>query len=89
MTTDQPAPHRVMLHIGAPKSGTTFLQRALWSQRRPLREAGVTCPGTSGRDMFLAAIEVREAYEHWGQDPEALAGPGCARRPARSRGSRS
>ena len=74
MTTTQSAPHRVMLHVGAPKSGTTFLQRALWNHRHPLREVGVTCPGTSGRDMFLAAIEVREAFETWGQDPKALAG---------------
>ena len=73
MSTDR-APHRVVVHVGAPKSGTTFLQRTLWSQRAPLREAGVTCPGTNQREMFHAAIEVRERFEFWGRDPKALRG---------------
>jgi hypothetical protein len=70
----QPAPHRVVVHVGAPKSGTTFLQRTLWSLREPLREAGFTCPGTNQQEMFHAAIEVRERFEFWGQDPETLRG---------------
>jgi hypothetical protein len=70
----QTAPHRVVVHVGAPKSGTTFLQRTLWTLRDPLREAGFTCPGTSQQEMFHAAIEVRERFEFWGQDPEALRG---------------
>jgi hypothetical protein len=68
------APHRVVVHVGAPKSGTTFLQRTLWSLREPLREAGFTCPGTGQQEMFHAAIEVRERFAFWGQDPEALRG---------------
>jgi hypothetical protein len=70
----QPAPHRVVVHVGAPKSGTTFLQRTLWSQRDELREVGFTCPGATQREMFHAAIEVRESFAFWGQDPEALRG---------------
>lgn len=36
---------RVYLHIGAPKSGTTFLQTMLWSNKELLRRSGVLLPG--------------------------------------------
>ena len=65
---------RVFLHVGAPKSGTTFLQKALWRHREPLREAGFQCPGENPREMFLAAIEVRGTHETWGFEREALTG---------------
>ncbi len=65
---------RAVIHIGAPKSGTTFVQRALWQQRQRLRDVGVHLPGDRAQDMFLAAIEVRETFEFWGRDPQALAG---------------
>ncbi len=70
----QPATPRVVVHVGAPKSGTTFLQRTLWSHREPLRGAGFTCPGANQQEMFRAAIEVRGRFEFWGQDPETLRG---------------
>ncbi len=69
-----PVPHRVVLHIGAPKSGTTFIQRALWRHHTTLRERGFLCPGKAARDMFHAAIDVRGTYETWGFEREALAG---------------
>jgi hypothetical protein len=65
---------RVVLHVGAPKSGTTYLQRALWALRSELLEQGVTCPGEGGRDMFLASIEVREVFDRWGFSREELSG---------------
>lgn len=37
---------RVVLHIGAPKSGTTYLQTVLFANRSALAEAGVLVPGT-------------------------------------------
>ena len=74
MTSEQVAPHRVFLHVGAPKSGTTFLQRALWRNREPLREAGFICPGKTHRDMFHAAIEVRGTFTNWGFEEQDLAG---------------
>jgi hypothetical protein len=40
-------PPAVYLHIGAPKSGTTFLQGLLWSNAEALSEAGVLMPGGS------------------------------------------
>lgn len=65
---------RVVLHVGVPKSGTTFLQRALWSNRKALRELGISLPGTRQREMFLAAVEVREGYRFWGYAPEEIDG---------------
>lgn len=59
-------PRRVVLHVGAPKSGTTFLQSALWRNREALLEQGVSVPGSRERDMFLAAVEVRGVASRWG-----------------------
>src|SRR3712207_722729 len=69
-----PGAGRVVLHLGAPKSGTTYLQRVLWANRDALREAGYLLPGRTQRDMFHAAIQVRETHRQWGMDREALAG---------------
>lgn len=68
------APNRVVLHVGAPKSGTTFLQKAMWRHREALREAGFRFPGRNPREMFLAAIEVRETHQKWGFEQDALRG---------------
>lgn len=65
---------RAVVHIGTPKSGTTFVQRALWQQREALREVDVHLPGARAQDMFTAAIEVCEAHEFWGRDPEEISG---------------
>jgi hypothetical protein len=73
MTAEQASP-RVFLHIGAPKSGTTFIQRALWRNREQLRKAGFTCPGKTQREMFHAAIEVRGTFANWGLQEQDLAG---------------
>jgi hypothetical protein len=50
---------RVFLHIGAPKSGTTFIQSILWENRGVLREAGVDVPGRHRVDYNLAAVAAR------------------------------
>lgn len=65
---------RIVLHVGAPKTGTTFLQGALWDQRSALLEQGYVCPGTRERDMFHAAVEIRESFAFWGLDPAELKG---------------
>ncbi len=38
---------RVFLHVGLPKTGTTYLQRALWLNRERLADQGVFVPGDS------------------------------------------
>ena len=65
---------RVVLHVGTPKSGTTFLQRALWRHRDKLDAVGVTCAGDRHHEMFHAAIELRGSYAFWGRSAEELAG---------------
>lgn len=57
---------RVYLHVGVPKSGTTFLQASLAGNRKALRDAGVLYPGGHER-MFLAAVDVRGAHKAWGR----------------------
>jgi hypothetical protein len=49
----------VYLHIGAPKSGTTFLQGLLWSNAEALSEAGVLLPGGSFGEQVRATRDLR------------------------------
>ncbi len=49
------------MHIGEPKTGTSFLQRALWGNRARLAAQGVTLPGYSHRDHNRASRDLREA----------------------------
>lgn len=54
-----PSPRSVYLHVGLPKSGTTFLQRVLGEGRQALKAQGLLYPG--GRnDHFLEAQDVLE-----------------------------
>jgi hypothetical protein len=52
---------RVYLHIGQPKTGTTFVQQVLWSNRAGLASQGVMLPGYSHKDHSRASRDVREA----------------------------
>ena len=52
-------PTTVYLHIGAPKSGTTFLQGLLWSNADALGEAGVLLPGGSFGGQVRATRDLR------------------------------
>ena len=51
---------RVFLHIGLPKTGTSYLQAILWSHPDELRAAGVLLPGRERRDHLWASLVVRE-----------------------------
>jgi hypothetical protein len=48
-----------MLHIGEPKTGTTFLQQVLWRNRAELAARGVTLPGHHPQDHYRASQDVR------------------------------
>jgi hypothetical protein len=50
---------RVFLHIGEPKTGTTFLQQVMWSNRAGLAAQGVVLPGHHGQDHFRASQDLR------------------------------
>lgn len=58
----------VSMHVGVAKTGTTYLQRILWSNRDLLRGAGVLYPGKKSGDQFVASIDLRdlqaEKYSH-------------------------
>ena len=72
---------RIYVHIGEPKTGTTFLQRALWSNRARLAAQGILLPGYEGRDHNRASRDLREApreaadpTDPWTGDWDVLAG---------------
>ena len=54
------SPHpRVFLHIGEPKTGTTFLQQVMWRNRSELAAQGVVLPGHHPQDHFRASQDLR------------------------------
>jgi hypothetical protein len=67
------ARQRVFLHIGSPKTGTTYLQEVLWSNRAALRAAGVLYPGDRPDAHFMSTLDLRELTWHGHVDP-AVAG---------------
>jgi len=58
---------RVVLHVGVPKSGTTFLQASLAENREALRDAGVLYPNKAADLTFRAALDVRGNHKAWGR----------------------
>jgi hypothetical protein len=64
---------RVHLHIGAPKTGTTFLQSVLWQYRRTWPEYDVAYPVENSDELFHATLDVR-GLPWGGVDHPELAG---------------
>ncbi|MGW5416028.1 hypothetical protein [Actinomadura geliboluensis] len=60
----------VYLHVGAAKSGTTFLQSVLWHNRHRLREHGVLYPGADFAAHVRAAFDLRRTFFNEASDPE-------------------
>src|SRR5215469_16175027 len=54
-----PQSPRVVLHIGEPKTGTTFLQQVMWRNRPALAGQGVVLPGHHPQDHFRASQDLR------------------------------
>jgi hypothetical protein len=64
---------RAYLHIGAPKTGTTFLQQVLWTNRATLSEAGILYPYRYPNEHFHAMLDVRRL--RWGgASPDRFSG---------------
>jgi hypothetical protein len=59
---------RVFLHIGEPKTGTTFLQQVMWRNRAELAAQGVVLPGHHAQDHFRASQDLR-GIEKLASDP--------------------
>jgi hypothetical protein len=49
---------KVLLHIGEPKTGTTFLQQLIWRNRAELSAHGVVLPGHHPQDHFRATQDL-------------------------------
>jgi hypothetical protein len=54
----------VVLHVGAPKTGTSFVQDVLWRNRESLADQGVLYPADRFDEHFLAALDLLELS--WG-----------------------
>ena len=52
-------PPRIYLHIGEPKTGTTYLQHAIWGNRGRLADRGFLIPGYTRRDTTRASRDLR------------------------------
>jgi hypothetical protein len=72
---------RVYLHIGEPKTGSTFVQQAMWGNRAQLAAQGVVLPGYNDGDHFRASRDLRAAPrlasdpgDPWAGEWDALAG---------------
>ncbi|BCJ39829.1 hypothetical protein GCM10010168_26890 [Actinoplanes ianthinogenes] len=50
---------RVFVHVGAPKTGSTFIQNVLWKNRDTLKRAGTLLPATRGQ-QDQAMTDLRE-----------------------------
>lgn len=50
---------RVFVHVGAPKTGTTFVQSVLFHYRDELREYGVRYPADRYDEHFFAAVDLQ------------------------------
>ncbi len=62
---------KVFLHLGLPKTGTTYLQSVLWANQALLREQGVLLPGNGARQHMQATLVVREHPGLPNRAPEA------------------
>jgi hypothetical protein len=65
---------RIYLHIGEPKTGTTFVQQAMWSNHARLAAQGVVLPGYSHRDHSRASRDLRGAVRRAGDPADSWAG---------------
>src|SRR4051812_22374835 len=57
------------LHIGAPKSGTTYLQKTLWNNRAALRDRGVLYPGPDFFSHTHAVLDLTQERFFGHEDP--------------------
>lgn len=60
---------RVLVHIGLPKTATTYLQTILWGHREVLADQGLLLPGAERRDHLWSSRVVRED-PHLARAPE-------------------
>jgi hypothetical protein len=64
--TSEPGRATVVLHVGLPKSGTSFLQATLRANAERLGRQGVWYPTQQHRGLFHAALELTGNHPGWG-----------------------
>ncbi|MBZ5737296.1 hypothetical protein [Nocardioides mangrovi] len=69
-----PTRHRLFLHVGMPKSGSTYLQAILANNREALKQHGFIYPYVQQEGMFHAAVEMTGDPEQWGLTAEQVEG---------------
>jgi hypothetical protein len=69
-----PGSRRIYLHIGEPKTGTSFLQHVLWSNRAQLGAQGVVLPGYSSGGHQRASQDLREVQRLAGDPADPWTG---------------
>jgi len=60
------------LHVGVPKTGTTFIQDVLWRRRQALAADGVCYPLQQRTEHFAATMDLRGASWNGRRNPEWL-----------------
>jgi hypothetical protein len=79
---------RVYLHIGTPKSGTSYLQNVLWSNRRDLGRHGLLYPAWAADAHFLACQDLQgSGFNDWTHPEVAGAWGRLVRRVQRAPGT--
>lgn len=73
MAAVPPPSPTVYVHVGPPKTGTTYLQDVVWRNRALLAERGLTVPGREQIDHFHAALDLR-GLDFGGHRDPAVAG---------------
>ncbi|HEX5404481.1 MAG TPA: hypothetical protein VFX16_19515 [Pseudonocardiaceae bacterium] len=60
------SPRRIYLHIGLPKTGTTFMQEVLWRNRTNTAAQGLLYPGRDPAAHHRAAVDLLpDRYQGW------------------------
>ncbi|MEW2355400.1 hypothetical protein [Spirillospora sp. NPDC029432] len=62
----------VYLHVGAPKSGTTYLQNVMWHNRSVLAGQGVLYPGDDPSAHVWAAFDLRRTFFDGQREPATI-----------------
>lgn len=65
-----PVADRVFLHLGTPKSGTSYLQAVLGQNKQRLARDGLLFPGESWADQVRATRDILDANPHGHRPPQ-------------------
>jgi hypothetical protein len=72
--TEEDRRERLYLHVGLPKSGSTYLQSVLGNNRGELKEQSYIYPFVHQEGMFHAAVEMAGSPKRWGLEREQVQG---------------